>query len=74
MSSTHTIQIYPETIQELAPVGLEISDEVRQRILSHVQHELQIVLVLLKEMNEGTKVTAGDVRLALSLRGFNLCI
>lgn len=51
--------------------------DVRTILLRQIEVEINTVFELLKELrvdDPTSKITAGDVRLILSLRGFNLCM
>jgi hypothetical protein len=71
----HTfVRIQPELIEELCPTDVHIPEEVRERLLRLLTREMQIVYELLKSLKPDEKITASDVRMVLSLRGFNLCL
>lgn len=68
------VRIHPELIDDLLPPSVTIATDVRERLLEHLHEEMDTVCALLEELSGEGKITASDIQLVLSLRGFNLCM
>jgi hypothetical protein len=69
------VRIHPELIDDLNPSpAVVIAPDARERLLEHLEHEMETVFAILNELAGEGKITAADIRLVLSLRGINLCM
>lgn len=72
------LRIDPEFFNEMAPVlednqPFEWDEHVRAQLIRTLNQEMQTIMDMVHEIGDDAKLTAADVRLILSLRGFNLC-
>jgi len=67
------VQIDPALLEELKPAGCEMESDVGTELIEHVSREIDTVMQMMTEIGENNKLTASDLRLILSLRGFNFC-
>lgn len=67
------VRIDPALLDELRPTECQMEPDVGTELIDHVSREIDTVVEMMTEIGENNKITASDLRLMLSLRGFNFC-
>lgn len=74
MSSTPRITLHADLVAQLKPPHVYIAPEVERALLHRLNHEMDLIVSLLREMGTETKLSANDIRTILSLRRFHICV
>jgi hypothetical protein len=68
------VTIQRELIDDLTPIDHgPVSNDVYDAFEHALNQEMDQVIQMMLEIGEENKLTASDIRLILSLRGFNFC-
>lgn len=68
------VHIERELIDDLTPLDhAPVTDDVYAALQEALNQEMDQVMQMMLEIGEDNTLTASDIRLILSLRGFNFC-
>lgn len=74
MSSIPRIILHPDLVAHLKPPHVYIAPEVERSLMNRLNHEMDLIVSLLREVGTETKLSANDIRTILSLRRFHICV